>query len=203
MLLPVVLFSKDHGGCILIGRSPTDVKKIKPAAEMKPGEPDEMETGYLMVLPEAGSKIVTLGVTQLKENYAGFATLVKPVGQADPRAGNQEPQRQGHWLMSTLWRYRRYYYSVALAAFLINVLALAGAFFTMNLYDRVVPNQAFTTLWSLAIGVSLAMLFEFMSRNVRAHVLDIAGKKADLIMGAALFKKALAIRLEHKPASSG
>jgi ATP-binding cassette, subfamily C, bacterial LapB len=203
LLLPVVLFRKDHGGCILIGRAPNEVKKIKPAAEIKPGEPDEMEAGYLVILPEAGSKVITIGVSQLKANYTGYAMLVKPVGQVDTRAGAPEAQSDGHWLLSTLWRFRRYYWSAALGALLINVLALAGTFFTMNVYDRVVPNQAFTTLWSLAIGVSLAMLFEFISRNVRAHVLDVAGKKADLIMGAMLFKRALAIRLEHKPASSG
>jgi ATP-binding cassette, subfamily C, bacterial LapB len=206
MLLPVVLFRKDHGGCILIGRSPTDVKLIKPAVEIKPGEQppqDEMEAAYLVVLPEAGSKVVAIGVSQLKANYTGFAMLVKPVGREDVRAGKPEAKEDGHWLLSTLWRYRRYYWSAALGALLINVLALAGTFFTMNVYDRVVPNLEFVTLWSLAIGVALAMLFEFIARNVRAHVLDVAGKKADLIMGAMLFKQALLIRMEHKPASSG
>ncbi len=205
MLLPVVLFRKDHGGCVLIGRSPKDIKVIKPAAEIKEGQQpaDEMEAAYLVVMPEAGSQVVAIGVSQLKANYTGFAMLVKPVGKVDVRAGAPEPKEDGHWLLSTLWRYRRYYWSAALGALLINVLALAGTFFTMNVYDRVVPNQAFVTLWSLAIGVAIAMLFEFISRNVRAHVLDVAGKKADLIMGAMLFKKALAIRMEHKPASSG
>ena len=203
LLLPVVLFRKDHGGCILIGRAPERVKKIKPSTEMKPDEPDEMEAGYLVILPESGSKVTTIGVSQLKENYTGFAMLAKPIGQADERAGKPEVESNGHWLLSTLWRFRRYYWSAALAALLINVLALASTFFTMNVYDRVVPNQAFTTLWSLAIGVALAMLFEFISRNVRAHVLDVAGKKADLIMGAMLFRKAVSIRLEHKPASAG
>ena len=206
MLLPVVRFRKDHGGCVLIGRSPTDVRVIKPAAEVKEGEQPaevEMEAAYLVVLPEAGSKVVAIGVSQLKENYTGFAMLVKPVGREDMRAGKPEAKSNGHWLLSTLWRYRRYYWSAALGALLINVLALAGTFFTMNVYDRVVPNQAFITLWSLAIGVAIAMLFEFIARNVRAHVLDVAGKKADLIMGAMLFKQALAIRMEHKPASSG
>ncbi|HEV7832803.1 MAG TPA: type I secretion system permease/ATPase [Caballeronia sp.] len=206
MLLPVVLFRKDHGGCILIGRSPTDVKLIKPAAEIKEGAQPaqvEMEAAYLVVLPEAGSKVVAIGVSQLKANYTGFAMLVKPVGRDDVRAGKPEPKADGHWLLGTLWRYRRYYWSAALGALLINVLALAGTFFTMNVYDRVVPNQAFVTLWSLAIGVAIAMLFEFIARNVRAHVLDVAGKKADLIMGAMLFKQALSIRMEHKPSSSG
>src|SRR5471030_895904 len=206
MLLPVVLFRKDHGGCVLICRSPTDVKLIKPAAEIKPGEQpaeDEMEAAYLVVLPEAGSKVVAIGVSQLKANYTGFAMLVKPIGRVDIRAGKPEPKENGHWLLSTLWRYRRYYWSAALAALLINVLALAGTFFTMNVYDRVVPNQAFVTLCSLAIGVVIAMVFEAIARNVRAHLLDLAGKKADLVLGTMLFRQALSIQMEHKPASSG
>ena len=95
MLLPVVLFRKDHGGCILIGRSPTDVKLIKPAAEIKEGAQPaqvEMEAAYLVVLPEAGSKVVAIGVSQLKANYTGFAMLVKPVGRDDVRAGKPEPK---------------------------------------------------------------------------------------------------------------
>ncbi len=95
---------------MLIGRSPTDVKLIKPAAEIKPGElpeEDEMEAAYLVVLPEAGSKVVAIGRSQLKANYSGFAMLVKPVGRVDIRAGKPEAKESGHWLLSTLWRYRK------------------------------------------------------------------------------------------------
>ena len=94
MLLPVVLFRKDHGGCILIGRSPIDVKLIKPAAEIKEGDQPaqiEMEAAYLVVLPEAGSKVVAIGVSQLKANYTGFAMLLKPIGRNDIRAGAPAP----------------------------------------------------------------------------------------------------------------
>ena len=108
MLLPVVPFRKDHGGCLLIGRAPNPVKRIKPAAEKKPGEGDEMEAGYFVVMPEAGAQIITIGVSQLKDNYTGFAMLVKPLGKVDARAGHPEPESDGHWLLSTLWRFRRY-----------------------------------------------------------------------------------------------
>jgi ATP-binding cassette subfamily C protein LapB len=73
----------------------------------------------------------------------------------------------------------------------------------MNVYDRVVPTGAYVTLWSLAIGVVFAMVFEFVARHVRSHLVDVAGKKADLILGAALFRKVLATRMEHKPSSAG
>jgi ABC-type bacteriocin/lantibiotic exporter with double-glycine peptidase domain len=78
-----------------------------------------------------------------------------------------------------------------------NVLALAGTFFTMNVYDRVVLNQALVKLWTLAIGVCIALGFAFLARNLRAWLLDNAGKKADLVLGSVLFRQSLQIRLSQ------
>lgn len=190
-LVPIILLRKDRGGCIYLGHRPD------PNAENK------RDCIFQVILLEISSEPVEVSQEDMNELYAGHAILVKPTAKIDTRAGEETAQAPGHWLFSTLWRYRRYYRSAAIGAVLINVLALASIFFTMNVYDRVVPNQAFITLWSLAIGVVVAMLFEALARFVRAHLLDLAGKKADLVLGTMLFRKALSIRMEHKPASSG
>jgi len=161
------------------------------------------ETLFTLLAPEAGNGQIELSAQELKLQYSGYALLVKPRPPLDNRLGEQEIDTSEHWLWGTLWRFRRYYGNAVLAAMLINVLALAGTFFTMNVYDRVVPNQAFVTLWSLATGVMLAIVFEFIARNIRAWLLDMAGKKADLIIGSRLFRHAMSLRMEHKPASSG
>lgn len=192
-LVPIVLLRKDRGGMIYLGRS-------KQTGKNKAGK-DEVR--YRVILPDVSLDSVELGEEELTELYAGSAILSKPKAKVDERAGEETPFGEGHWLWSTLWRYRRYYRSAALAAVVINVLSLASIFFTMNVYDRVVPNQAYVTLWSLAIGVTVAMTFEAIVRQVRAHVLDVAGKKADLVMGAMLFRQAMSIRMENKPSSSG
>ena len=158
---------------------------------------------YDVVLPEAGGGCVCLDAEALKSLYGGHALLAKPRPQLDDRAGPLPQESEGHWLFSTLWRYRRYYVSAAIAAVLINVLTLATTFFTINVYDRVVPNRAYSTLWSLAVGVVVAIIFEFTARHVRAHLVDVAGKKADLVLGALLFRKLLATRMEYKPQSAG
>ncbi|WP_350616933.1 type I secretion system permease/ATPase [Pseudomonas sp. HY7a-MNA-CIBAN-0227] len=188
-LMPLILLRNDKGGCVLLGR-----------------RADAARDGallYQVVLPEISPDPVELTPEELEGFYNGHTILIKPGVKVDTRAGEKTPMPAGHWLLSTLWRYRRYYYSAALGALLVNVLALASIFFTMNVYDRVVPNQAYVTLWSLAIGVVLAMLFEAIGRFIRAHLLDVAGKKADLVMGTLLFRQALSIQMEHKPASSG
>jgi ATP-binding cassette subfamily C protein LapB len=185
-LMPMILLRKDSGGAIYLERKGSG-----------------KDAQHYVVLPEVSSKPVVLTHDEMVELYAGSAILAKPRARIDERAGQETPRSDGHWLWSTLWRYRRYYRSAALAAVLINVLALASTFFTMNVYDRIVPNQAYASLWSLAIGVAIAMLFEAVTRQVRAHVLDVAGKKADLVMGSILFRQAMAIRMEHRPSSSG
>jgi len=190
-LLPVVLLRRNGSACVLLGW------RIDDAPEREP------QILFRVVMPELGEVPVECTEAELSETYSGYALLVKPAAKVDARPDDLPTEPAGHWLLRTLWRYRSYYASAALGAFLINVLGLASVFFTMNVYDRVVPNQAYVTLWSLAIGVAFAMLMEAVSRHVRAHVLDTAGKKADLVLGSLLFRQALAIRMERRPASAG
>ena len=190
-LAPMVVLRKEHGGAVLVGRREALDEKGKRCFF------------YQLILPEVSLEAVEVGQEEMDQLYGGHAILLKPRAKIDERAGEETPHSDGHWLLSTLWRYRQYYRSAAIGALLINVLALASIFFTMNVYHRVVPNQAFVTLWSLGIGVTIAMVFEAVARYVRAHLLDMAGKKADLVLGAMLFRQALSVRMEHKPASSG
>lgn len=190
-VMPMILLRNNAGGCILLSR------RIEENAEGK------RHFVYQLIMPEVSQQAVDIIHEDLMAFYAGYAILAKPQARLDESSDDPLPEVSGHWLFSTLWRYRRYYRSAAIAAILINVLALASIFFTMNVYDRVIPNQALVTLWSLAIGVSIAMVFEAITRYIRAYLLDVAGKKADLVLGSLLFRQALSVRMEHKPASSG
>lgn len=190
-VMPIILVRKESGGAVLLSRC------------RKKNADDKLTYYYQVIMPEVSDKPVELEHSEVAGWYSGFAIIAKPTAKIDRRVVEGLPENQKHWLFSTLWRYRRYYRSSAVATVLINILALASIFFTMNVYDRVIPNQAFVTLWSLAIGVTIAMSFEAITRFIRAHLLDTAGKKADLIVGGILFRQALAVRMEHKPASSG
>jgi len=187
-LMPIILLRKDRGAAILLSTRRGEKGKLI----------------YQVLFPELSlDKPVEINYEELSEWYSEHAILVKPGAKIDTRAGEETPHGAGHWLFSTLWRYRSYYRSAALAAVIVNILALASIFFTMNVYDRVVPNQAYVTLWSLAIGVAIAMGFEASTRFIRARLLDVAAKKADLVLGSRLFRQALGVRMEHKPASPG
>ena len=77
------------------------------------------------------------------------------------------------------------------------------ALFIMNVYDRVVPNNALETLAVLALGVGAAVGFEFLAKTLRSYFLDVAGKKADVLLAGTLFHQAMGLTMEARPTSSG
>jgi ATP-binding cassette subfamily C protein LapB len=107
------------------------------------------------------------------------------------------------WFWSVFDKLRGHYGDCVVAAVLINLLGLAGSMFSMNVYDRIIPNAAMHSLWALAIGVLLASVLELGLRSLRAHVLDDAGKRADLVISSAIYRQTLALGPEQRPASSG
>ena len=107
------------------------------------------------------------------------------------------------WFWSTLWRFRHFYVESMVATVVANILTLATVFFTMNVYDRVVPTQAYASLWTLAIGTSVAVVMEFVMRWLKARLVDLGGKKADLAINSLLLREIMSIRLEHRPQSVG
>jgi ATP-binding cassette subfamily C protein LapB len=139
----------------------------------------------------------------LAQEYSGYVWFLKARPQKDLRSELPEYTMGRAWFWRVIWRFRRYYVQVVLATVLINLLSLVGSLYVMNVYDRVVPNKAYETLWALSIGVVLANLFEFVARMVRSRLTDIAGKKADLIISTALFRRMMAMELADKPASAG
>ncbi|MFK0090927.1 type I secretion system permease/ATPase [Pseudomonas sp. NPDC090755] len=145
-----------------------------------------------------------LGAEELEEQLVKTCLLVKPpLHEAPARGLVPHSHSKTGWFWKTLWRYRGYYAEAALGTLLINVLALGGSFFSMTVYDKVLPNEAYASLWVLAIGALIAAVFEFFLRNLRAWVVDKGGKKADLVISSILFRHSMALRMEGRPGSAG
>ncbi len=156
-----------------------------------------------VVMPDLGDSVLQVDIKELHELYGGICVLFKAKSQTQSREPDWMAIPKDHWLWRTLWSHKVTYLEAVLATVLINVLVLAGTFYTMTVYDRVIPNNAFSTLWVLSIGVVVVQAFEFAARMLRAHLVDEVGKKTDLVLGMKIFSQALATRLEHAPQSSG
>lgn len=155
---------------------------------------------HFEILTEEGLR-QTLSVQDLAVNYSGYSWFIKRNIRSETRSEIDKYETNGFW--KVIWRYKKYYYQVIIASFVINLLALISSLYVMNVYDRVIPNQAYETLWVLTIGVVLAISFEFLAKMLRSYLLDIAGKKADIVISAMLFHRVMGIRLDKRPASSG
>jgi len=156
-----------------------------------------------VLLPESGQGAVTLGRAELAARYSGVVLFVRPHFRFDQRAPLQRAERRGHWFWSAVLAQRFVYRDVLLAALLVNVFALAFPLFSMNVYDRVVPNHAVETLWALAIGVTLILLADFGLRKLRSRFVDEASARIDVELSARLMERVLGMRLENKPESVG
>lgn len=117
--------------------------------------------------------------------------------------GSADEIEQRHWLVRALMPYWRTYIRVIVAALFINLIALASPLFTMNVYDRVLPNKAIPTLWVLAVGIMLAYLFDYLLKEARAALIDHAGRNADLRLSQMIFDKVLNTTLASRPMSTG
>lgn len=161
---------------------------------------ESQQDRYFEILTEEGLR-QTLSLQELTANYSGYSWFIKRNIKSETRSEIDKYEKSGFWKI--IWRYKKYYYQVIIASFVINVLALISSLYVMNVYDRVIPNQAYETLWVLSIGVVLAICFEFLAKMLRSYLLDIAGKKADIVISAMLFHRVMGIRLDKRPASSG
>ncbi len=108
-----------------------------------------------------------------------------------------------HWLRRIVFRDLGAYGHVLIASLMANALGLTGVLFSMQVYDRVVPAQSFSTLYVLFSGVVLALFFDFMIRRVRMSIIDVLGKQADLKMSDLVFGHALRVRNRARPTSAG
>ncbi|WP_428035517.1 type I secretion system permease/ATPase [Amphritea sp.] len=184
LLLPCVLLLKNHSCCVLMSI--------------------DNQAGTARILqPESGDGEVEIGLGDLEKVYSGHLFYIRKKYQFDQRSPDVLSTREGHWFWGTFRSAVPIYRDVLIASLLINLFAMASPLFVMNVYDRIVPNLAFDSLWVLAIGVALVFVFDLILKHLRSYFIDIAGKKLDLQLSAKIFAKVMGIRLEARPLSVG
>lgn len=182
-LLPVILMLQDKQACLLLEWTEDGQARVR--------------------FPESGESGDVVTQEALEALFAGVVFFVRPVFKFDPRTPATGELKSKHWFWSVVFQNWRLYRDSLLAALLINIFALAMPMFSMTVYDRVVPNRAEETLWVLAIGVLLMMVFDTMLRTLRAYILDTAGKRIDVTLSARIMERVLGLRMADRPASVG
>jgi ATP-binding cassette, subfamily C, bacterial LapB len=184
VLLPAVLLLKHNQACVLLGLS----------ADGKQAE---------VVFPELGESPALLPVADLQDRYLGTVIYARPEVRFDARSPVVREGRHGHWFWGVIGENQRLYRDVLMAAFVANMFALAMPLFSMNVYDRVVPNNAVETLWALAIGLTIMLAGDLLLRTLRGYFVDLASARADVKLSAFIMERVLGMRMEQRPASAG
>lgn len=149
------------------------------------------------------SHINRLSMDELLGKIDYLAALRPLSAMRDSRVDNYISRFSPDWLKSLVLQDIRPYGPVMFAAFLVNVLSLGGIVFSMQVYDRVIPAQSYPTLYVLAFGVLLSVIFGFLLRIARGHIMDVLGKRADMRVSDRVFSHALRLRNSAIPRSTG
>ncbi|PSV19407.1 type I secretion system permease/ATPase [Photobacterium leiognathi subsp. mandapamensis] len=183
LVLPCVLLLRDKRACIL-------------------REIDEVNNRAVIQFPEHSGEL-EVALEELDANYTGYCFFIKKQYRGDSSIDVHQHVNHGHWLWNMVKDASPIYRDVLIASILVNIFALISPLFMMNVYDKIVPNLAFESLWVLASGASLAFCFDFLMRHIRGYLIDLAGKKIDIVISSRLFEKAIGIPLSKRAPSVG
>lgn len=183
-LLPAVLLTAGEESCVLLGW-------------------DESGENARLLFPETGQGSVSLSRAELAQRYTGVAIFARPHFRFDKRTPAVGEVKLRHWFWGALAEQWPVYRDVLAAALLINLFALAMPLFSMNVYDRVVPNRAFETLWTLSLGLTLVIGIDIVLRLLRSHFIDLASARIDHQLSAQIMERVLGVRMEARPAAVG
>ena len=184
-LFPAILLLEPGRACVLLG---LDVKQKKAR----------------VIFPELSESDVEISLDELHAGYSGEAIYVRPKFLADNASEpGVKKRRDQHWFWGVIRENRRLYRDIVLGSVAINLFAIAMPLFVLNVYDRVVPNQATETLWVLAVGIFIVLCFDLALRLMRSSFVDLAASRADVKLSSSIMAKSLGLRLEERPASTG
>ena len=155
--------------------------------------------GDFAVEPLSGSSEAVLSVE--KTTSGKFISLSTYISSSEETSSKD--MSANDWFWYAIKKKKKVFIEAIGATFLMNLLGLVTAMYTMQVYDRVIPTQGFSTLWVLTIGVAMSIIFEFMMRQVRSIMTERATKVIDLELSSVFFSKALNIRMDARPPTVG
>jgi ATP-binding cassette subfamily C protein LapB len=182
--LPMIVLLSNQSACIL-DRFSEDESQVK------------------IIMPAEEAIEQWIATEDLEDEYIGFGFMIKKAFEYTDDNSRTLHLKQKHWFWSTIKLSTGIYKDVLYASLLINLFVLASPLFTMNVYDRVVPNNAIETLWVFAIGVVIIYVLDTFAKFTRTFLLESAAKKSDIIMSSIIFEKVLSLKMAHHPASVG
>lgn len=144
-----------------------------------------------------------LDLERLRADHPGTWYFLRPVFHFDARSLLYHLPQPRRWFWDVFKANRGIYQWALLATVVINLLAIVVPFYTMAVYDRVVPNNALDSLWVLTTAAVAVTLFDLFNKLLRSYLLESAARKADVALSSHIFAHSLRLRAASRPASGG
>lgn len=183
-LAPIILILSENSACVLLSL-------------------DSRAGTARALFPELGEGEAALSLEELEARYSGYAFYIKPVFRFDERAPSYKRDRSANWFWSSISENRTLYRDVITASAIGNIFALAMPLFTMNVYNRIIPNRAMNSLWVTAIGVLIMVTADFLLNATRSRLVDNAAARTNAKLSALLMEQILALKAADRPPSVG
>lgn len=182
VLFPAVLLLNNNQSCVLLSFDNQQAK---------------------IIYPDLPDSEIDISLEELTQQYAGYCIYTRPEYMPERKSDNPfDSALKGHWFWAVIKQNISLYRDIIVAAVIINLMAIAMPLFVMNVYDRVVPNSAFSTLWVLSIGMVVLLASDLLLKLLRSWFVDLAASRTDIRLSSRLLFHVLGIPLEHKPSSS-
>jgi len=164
----------------LAGWNAQDVPAILLLADDRPVVLTAIDDDGCWVRLSGASSDLQIDRRLLESAYSGQGVIVRhdPASETARERPWDQATKQ-HWFWSEVWKERSQYGYVMFASLLINLLAFAMPLFTMNVYDRIIPNKAAASLWMLALGALFAIAVEYGLRLARTGLIAEVGRGID------------------------
>ncbi|MGB4866752.1 MAG: type I secretion system permease/ATPase [Hyphomicrobium sp.] len=112
-------------------------------------------------------------------------------------------RKQSHPVGSLLRQYSPILATVAVFSGVINVLALAGSFYMLQVYDRVLPSQSVATLIGLSILMFGVYVINGLLEFIRARIMGRVGTRIDKTLTPSVFAAVQLLPLKSRGGGDG
>ncbi|MGV6839763.1 MAG: ATP-binding cassette domain-containing protein [Planktomarina sp.] len=130
--------------------------------------------------------------------YSGQILKAKPTVAA-LKETHIDKAKSGHWFWTAFFKYKSLLGQIMLGSLVANMLAVAVALFSLQIYDRVIPHESTATLWVLAIGAFIAIALEGLLKISRSRLMDGAGRRIEMVVQDILMGRLLGMRADKRP----
>lgn len=113
------------------------------------------------------------------------------------------PTTAKDWFIYTIKKRKAAFFEGVIATTVISILALVVSFFSLQVYDRVVPTGSLPTLVVITLGALIGIALELIAKEIRSGIIDRACKMIDVELSGVFFSRMLAIRMDQRPNTIG